>query len=91
MLRRLNALLKEMQRTPFAGTGKPELLRYNRAGTWSRRITEEHRWCTGSRAKWSGFYSAVTITRRNKCGCHHRNYNSTFIIIPLSANTTPHD
>lgn len=43
VLRRLNALLKEMQRTPFAGTGKPELLRYDRAGTWSRRITEEHR------------------------------------------------
>ena len=43
VLRRLNALLKEMQHTPFAGTGKPELLRYDRAGTWSRRITEEHR------------------------------------------------
>ena len=43
VLRRLNALLKEMQRSPFAGTGKPELLRYDRAGTWSRRITEEHR------------------------------------------------
>lgn len=43
MLRRLHALFKELQRTPFVGTGKPELLRYGRAGTWSRRITEEHR------------------------------------------------
>ena len=43
ILRRLNALLKELQRTPFEGTGKPELLRYERAGTWSRRINDEHR------------------------------------------------
>lgn len=43
ILRRLNALLKEVQRTPFEGTGKPELLRYGRTGTWSRRITDEHR------------------------------------------------
>ncbi len=43
ILRRLNILLKELQRTPYAGTGKPELLRYERAGTWSRRITDEHR------------------------------------------------
>ena len=43
ILRRLNALLKELQRTPFEGTGKPELLRDERAGTWSRRITDEHR------------------------------------------------
>ncbi len=43
VLRRLNALLRELQRTPLAGTGKPELLRHSRAGTWSRRITDEHR------------------------------------------------
>ena len=43
VLRRLNTLLKELQRTPYAGTGKPELLRHERAGTWSRRITHEHR------------------------------------------------
>ncbi len=43
ILRRLNILLKELQRTPSAGTGKPELLRHERAGTWSRRITDEHR------------------------------------------------
>lgn len=43
ILKRLHALLKELQRTPFAGTGKPELLKHERAGTWSRRITDEHR------------------------------------------------
>ena len=43
ILKRLHALLKELQRTPLEGTGKPELLRHERAGTWSRRITDEHR------------------------------------------------
>lgn len=43
VLKPLNALLKEMQRTPYAGTGKPELLRCARSGTWSRGITDEHR------------------------------------------------
>ena len=43
VLRRINALIKEIQRTPFAGTGKPEPLRHALAGYWSRRITEEHR------------------------------------------------
>lgn len=43
VLRRLHALLKELQRTPFVGIGKPEMLRYDRSGTWSRRLTDEHR------------------------------------------------
>jgi toxin YoeB len=36
-------LLKECQRTPFSGTGKPEPLRNELKGWWSRRITHEHR------------------------------------------------
>ena len=40
---RLNALIEECRRTPFTGTGKPEPLRQNLAGWWSRRITGEHR------------------------------------------------
>lgn len=36
-------LLKDIRRTPFAGLGKPEPLRGNLAGWWSRRITREHR------------------------------------------------
>jgi len=42
-LEKLNALIKECARTPFQGTGKPEPLRGNLAGWWSRRITREHR------------------------------------------------
>ena len=42
-LRRINALLKEIMRTPFDGTGKPEALKHALAGYWSRRIDEEHR------------------------------------------------
>lgn len=43
ILRKINTLLKECLRTPFAGTGKPELLKGNLRGYWSRRITQEHR------------------------------------------------
>ncbi len=43
VLARLNALLDECMRDPFRGTGKPEPLKKNLAGWWSRRITSEHR------------------------------------------------
>lgn len=43
VLKRINAMIKEIQRTPFEGTGKPEPLRHVLAGYWSRRITQEHR------------------------------------------------
>lgn len=43
VLRKINTLIKECQRTPFEGTGKPEALRQNLSGFWSRRITGEHR------------------------------------------------
>ena len=43
MLKKLNNLLLECMRTPFSGTGKPEALRDNLAGWWSRRIDHEHR------------------------------------------------
>ncbi|MCH2039672.1 Txe/YoeB family addiction module toxin [Bacterioplanoides sp.] len=43
MLKRINALIKEIQRTPFEGTGKPEPLKHGLAGYWSRRINDEHR------------------------------------------------
>ena len=36
-------LIKEVQRTPFAGTGKPEPLKHELSGCWSRRIDKEHR------------------------------------------------
>jgi toxin YoeB len=42
-LTRINSLIKETLRTPFIGIGKPEPLRGNYKGYWSRRITLEHR------------------------------------------------
>jgi toxin YoeB len=42
-VRKINALVKECQRTPFTGTGKPEALKGNLRGHWSRRINQEHR------------------------------------------------
>ena len=43
MVKKLNELIKETRHTPFEGKGKPEPLRHNLAGFWSRRITAEHR------------------------------------------------
>lgn len=42
-LRRINELIKDIKRNPFEGTGKPEPLRYQLQGCWSRRIDQEHR------------------------------------------------
>lgn len=42
-LRKINVLIKEILRTPFEGTGKPEPLKENLSGFWSRRINLEHR------------------------------------------------
>jgi len=36
-------LIKDIQREPFSGIGKPEPLKYELQGYWSRRITDEHR------------------------------------------------
>ncbi|MDR2897750.1 MAG: Txe/YoeB family addiction module toxin [Spirochaetaceae bacterium] len=36
-------LIREIQRTPFQGTGKPELLKHEYSGYWSRRLTDRHR------------------------------------------------
>ena len=43
MLKKINELIKDIQRTPFEGKGKPEPLKYDLAGFWSRRIDREHR------------------------------------------------
>ena len=42
-LKRINALLKEIMREPFSGTGKPEPLKYDYSGLWSRRIDDANR------------------------------------------------
>lgn len=43
VLKRINQLLRDISRSPFDGIGKPEPLRGNLTGFWSRRIDEEHR------------------------------------------------
>ncbi len=43
ILKKINELVKEIQRIPFTGRGKPEPLRYDLAGFWSRRLDREHR------------------------------------------------
>jgi len=43
VLKKIRELLENIQQTPFEGIGKPEALKYQLAGKWSRRITDEHR------------------------------------------------
>ncbi len=42
-LKRINALLKDISRSPFEGLGKPEPLKYGLSGLWSRRIDDANR------------------------------------------------
>ena len=43
ILKRINLLIKEIQRQSYEGIGKPEPLKHNLSGYWSRRINDEHR------------------------------------------------
>jgi toxin YoeB len=43
MLKKINELINDIQRTPYEGKGKPEPLKYDLTGLWSRRIDREHR------------------------------------------------
>jgi toxin YoeB len=43
ILKKINSLIKDIQRTPYRGIGKPEPLKYDLVGLWSRRIDREHR------------------------------------------------
>ncbi len=43
LLKRINALIKDAMRMPYEGIGKPECLRADLSGYWSRRINSEHR------------------------------------------------
>ena len=43
MVERINRLIRETQRDPYAGVGKPEALKHALSGFWSRRVTDEHR------------------------------------------------
>ena len=43
ILKKINQLIRDIQRTPYTGIGKPEPLKFELSGCWSRRITDEHR------------------------------------------------
>jgi toxin YoeB len=43
ILNRINSLIKDIQRDPYSGIGKPEALKHGLSGYWSRRIDDEHR------------------------------------------------
>jgi toxin YoeB len=43
VVKRINAVIQDIQRSPFEGIGKPEPLKHGLSGYWSRRITDEHR------------------------------------------------
>ena len=43
ILKRINSLIRAIQREPFEGIGKPEPLKHGLSGYWSRRINDEHR------------------------------------------------
>lgn len=43
ILKKINTLIKDIQSNPYSGIGKPEPLKYDLAGLWSRRIDHEHR------------------------------------------------
>ena len=43
MLKKVNQLLQDIHKTPYKGLGKPEPLKYDLSGLWSRRIDREHR------------------------------------------------
>ncbi|ELS05102.1 toxin-antitoxin system, toxin component, Txe/YoeB family [Xenococcus sp. PCC 7305] len=43
ILKRINELIKDIKRSPFEGIGKPESLKFDLSGLWSRRINQEHR------------------------------------------------
>jgi toxin YoeB len=43
LLKKINTLIKDIQREPYEGIGKPEALKSNLSGYWSRRIDGEHR------------------------------------------------
>lgn len=43
IVKRINSLIQDIQRSPFEGIGKPEPLKHGLSGYWSRRVTDEHR------------------------------------------------
>ncbi len=63
-LKKINALIKDIQRTPYEGIGKPEPLKFDLAGYWSRRIGLEHRLVSSGRFGY--FYICLSVFTMTK-------------------------
>lgn len=71
-LKRINALIQDAAREPFAGLGKPEPLRGNLSGYWSRRITTPTVWSIARPSRpWSS-WPAGSITRTEAPGAFNK-------------------
>lgn len=57
-IKKINRLIKDIDRDPFSGLGKPEPLKHDLSGKWSRRITDEHRLIYSVKNDTIYFYSA---------------------------------
>ena len=57
-IKKINKLIKDIDRTPFSGIGKPEPLKHDLSRKWSRRITDEHRLIYAVKDETIYFYSA---------------------------------
>ena len=63
ILRKIDQSMKDIQRNPFDGVGKPEALRQNLFGLWSRRITHDHRLVSWVKQGDKGFEIATAQCR----------------------------
>lgn len=74
ILRRINDLIKDIMRSPFDGIGKPEPLKFELMGKWSRRITDEHRIVyevTGKKEKEKGKIVDKRMLMLYQCRYHY--------------------
>lgn len=65
LLRRINALIKDAQRNPFEGLGRPEPLKSDLSGYWSRRINSEHRLTEFPTQNWLSFPAAIITIHKH--------------------------
>ena len=68
ILNKINELIKQCQRTTFKGIGKPEPLKGNLSGWWSRRIDHKHRLVYRKKKKTSSFFNVENTIRSGKYG-----------------------
>lgn len=75
-LERINALIQDIRAIPFSGLGKPEPLKGNLSGWWSRRIDREHRlvyrlFATGVPQKGQGAHRPTRFLQIAACRFHY--------------------